>query len=1085
MENKKRQDNLFKALGLFIEAMRPYIISKLIEKNGPPWHKIYYETLTPQQKENWDLNIKNNSKPESLIDFHNLKGFAIRCKDTLKDDFPKDINKLPTWFEEIAETRNKCLHYIELDEIETQRSYSDMIQIARILHMPELEEDISALQDHRPPKTKSITPHEKGIIPWFKNVTPHSDIRTGLLDESIFAANLSEVVRGSGREIYLNSSFFFSKTFFTAGLKTTAKRVIHGLNGKQDAENRVITLQTGFGGGKTHALISLFHLVKMGKNAANFDYTHEILQYTGSPGFETANIAVFTNTTNDPTQGRTTDGLHIRTAWGEIAFQLGGPTAYETLRPNDENRTAPKGLFKKILQQTKPCLILIDELADYCVAASGIKVGESTLCDQTISFIQELSEAVSSSNQCVLVATLPASNTEVANSPNTAQILTSLSNRLSRVGADTKPIADHEIYEIIRRRLFENIGDTNRIEQVISTYMKLYQDLAGEVPISATHPEYREKLRDAYPFHPELIDMFRIRWASHHDFQRTRGVLRLLASITADLWKRQGSLTGTNALIHTSDIEFKNLDALTGQLKKLYGNGYDAVISADISGTSSNAFKIDNEKKEYGIYSLTQGTAATILLASFGSSGINQGTNIDEIKLCIMKPESFNHNNINGALDSLETSAHYLYYSSTGSKSKRYWFHTKPNMNILVNQTKNEINSTEINSEILKRLSSSTQKSKFFNILIDPSNDIPEQKKPTLIILNPLYAAPSDGLTEEIKHLIENLATKRGNNPRIFRNTFLFLLCTETGLSTLHSLLREFLASNKIIDDYQYQLEPDQKETLERKISETSSQIDKALIAAYCTTAKFSAQNGIETLKLDPIKENLSSQIDEYLSKQIKDSEWLIDKIGLNTLRTNNLLPTPGNPVKVSDIYDAFLRYDDKPMITGPDAVKNSIDEFCQKGVFAVTFGPIPGFTDLFYKRQIPSLDVTGEDYWLADKSIGFPPPVITTADAAPPGNGIENGPFIPQPGPEDTNKTEEPVNTYKSITVSGKADLSWYTQIFQGLILPLKDNNVEIEIKIKGSSTPSSPITETGELYTTIREMAYQWGLKFEKDAS
>ena len=108
---------------------------------------------------------------------------------------------------------------------------------------------------------------------WFKNVKPHQDIQDGHLDESRFAANLAEVADGSGREIYTNPDVFFQKTFFTSGLKNIAKRVVQGLNGGQDSENRVISLQTGFGGGKTHTLISLFHLAKWGKKAVNSEFT--------------------------------------------------------------------------------------------------------------------------------------------------------------------------------------------------------------------------------------------------------------------------------------------------------------------------------------------------------------------------------------------------------------------------------------------------------------------------------------------------------------------------------------------------------------------------------------------------------------------------------------------------------------------------------------------------------------------------------------------------------------------------------------------------------------------------------------------
>ncbi len=470
--SQKIQDNLFKALGLFIEAMRPYVVHILSQEVNEKWPAMYFDALTILQKENWNHAIKSGTTPENLIDFHNLKGFSLKYKDLLREDFGKKINSLPTWFEEIAEIRNKCYHHQELDDLEIQRGFNNIQIISKHLKMDELEVAIRNLQQNKEDveqaeKINFQVENASGLIPWFHNVKPHMDIRQGNLDESVFAANLAEVALGNGREIYQNPITFFSKTFFTLGLKTVARRVIKGLNGQEDAENRVISLQTGFGGGKTHTLISLYHIARMGDKALKSDYTKTLIEFTGEPKFSQANIAVFTNTTNDPTQGRNIDGINIKTFWGEIAFQLGGKEAYSIIKANDENRTSPKGLFKKVLEKTKPALILIDELADYCVAASGIQVGASSLADQTISFIQELSEAVSGTNNCVMVATLPASDSEVANSAQASQILTSLTNRLTRVGADTKPVADEEIFEVIRWRLFENLGNQDRLKKLL------------------------------------------------------------------------------------------------------------------------------------------------------------------------------------------------------------------------------------------------------------------------------------------------------------------------------------------------------------------------------------------------------------------------------------------------------------------------------------------------------------------------------------------------------------------------------------------------------------------------------------------
>lgn len=156
--------------------------------------------------------------------------------------------------------------------------------------------------------------------------------------------------------------------------------MVRALNG-EESENRVISLQTGFGGGKTHTLISLYHITKAGRSLLNSAYTAHLLNENIRPEYNDAKVAVFTNNTTDVAQGRTTEeGITIHTLWGELAYQLGGAEGYNKVRANDESRTAPSSsIFKPILAQNTPSLILIDELADYCNKANGIMVGKGTL----------------------------------------------------------------------------------------------------------------------------------------------------------------------------------------------------------------------------------------------------------------------------------------------------------------------------------------------------------------------------------------------------------------------------------------------------------------------------------------------------------------------------------------------------------------------------------------------------------------------------------------------------------------------------------------------------------------------------------
>lgn len=1087
-------DNMYKALGLFIEALRPYIVSVMQEEHGDEWEQFYIETLYDNQRTFWHQQRDSGQSAESLIDYQNIKKFAIQYRNVLEKDFGNNAKHLPTWFDEIKGLRNKCAHHQDITKTEASRAYTNMILIAEKSGMTDLKEALEELKDDKkkkkeePKKVDNEEPKKTykpgdGLMPWFKQVTPHLDIKQGRLDESVFAANLSEVSLGSGREIYQNPALFFEKTYFTAGLKTVAKRVIQGLNGNADAENRVISLQTGFGGGKTHTLISLFHMAKWGKKAKDSQHVKELLEYTGDPKFNKANVAVFTHQTNDPVQGRIADdGTHIHTLWGEIAWQLGGKEAYEILRANDEQKVAPKGdLLKRVLQKVKPGLILVDELADYCVAASGVQVVDSNLSDQTVSFMQILSETIAEMDKVVGVVTLPASEQEVGSSAQAKSILNTLENRLSRVGADTKPVADDEIFEVVRRRLFEDVGDEETIDQTVSAYMQMYEELWLELPPEARKGEYRKKLKASYPFHPELIDMFRVRWASYSDFQRTRGVLRLLGSIVSDLWKRRSSLPGHHALIHSSDVEFANLDALTGQVTKLNGNGYEAVITADVSGTSSNAYKIDEEKTEFGENRLTQGICATVMLGTFGRSGSNKGVNVKEIKLNVLRPDSFNHNNVNGSLDALESTAHYLYYSSTGSDEKYYWFQIQPNINILINQTRKEFDRSDVNAEILTKLRQHEQGINTFKTLINPDQDIPEQKKPTLIILSPKFLKENGDYNKQTKEYIKRIATKKGNSDRIYKNTLHFLVGSELGYSQLRDTIQEYLACERVRDEYKGQLEADQKEDLKKRQSEASKKIDTNLVNTYVNIVKYSANKGLKSLNVKTFKSRIDYQINSSIREYLIEEEWLIEGVGANTLKKHNLFPTTENPVQVKKAYEAFLRFDDKPLIMSIEAFRNSVLRYCENGAFAIAAGEEDEYTNVWLKEKPDFFDVVDETYWLVDSSVykkyKKTEPDVPTIDPADPtspsGTNIE----------EPDNSEEDAQQIIQKLKISGKVNLIDMSDVLS-FARALRDNRIRINVEIEAESTEANPLTEKSKQYTIAKESAKQLGLRFEEES-
>lgn len=1103
-------DNIFQALGIFLEAMRPYVV-KVMQKNfpGEPWEGEFFRRLTPEKQEMWGQAVRQGTEPILCIDYHNLSFLATKFRDELAVELggKGETFTFDTCMRELQQARNKCQHYTPLTDDEKDRAFSNMVTIANMLRMGDLKEELNRLRNRHtftpvavaPVAVTTVTPEpaKVGVIddgspltPWWRNCMPHYDIRSGALDESVFAANLNEVALGTGPEVYNNPTTFFQKTYITAGLRDITKRVVKALNG-EETENRVISLQTGFGGGKTHTLISIYHIVKGGANLLNSEACRGLLPADIQPQFNDAKVAVFTNNSTDVVQGRKVDEhLTIHTLWGEIAYQLGGKEAYESIRQNDEEMISPSSsLMKPILEKAGTSLILIDELATYCATAADKKTGGSNLFVQTNNFIQNLTEVVSQVPRSVLIATLPASQSEVANSSVGQQVLDSLQDRIVRVGASVKPVDDEEVFEVVRRRLFEQINDTEVIDKVAKRYKDMYHNRRNDLPDYCDKMEYANLIKKAYPFHPELINMFREGWGSDSKFQRTRGVLRLLASIVQDLWRRRESLTGTQALIHTADVAMGNLASLTGTITNLMGSQWETVMAADVYGTSSNARKIDelDPQSNIGQYRLAQGVATTLLMASIGAK-TNKGLDIKKLKLCVLRPNAFNHNDVDGVLNRLTECAHYLHSSKIGSAS--YWFESKANVNILLSQAKAEVKTDEINSEIQSRLKQSVGFVNGFNVLVCPSGDVPEQKQLSLVIMHPQYAMPVGDIPFTVQNAIKSIALHKGNSDRVYRNTILYLLASEAGRSTLNDKLEDYLACDRILLEKGGSLDKEQKADVQNRKADYNKQAGEALIRTYNTVVKCSANRGLERYELKNYASDFSTQLSHNLFDELAEEEWLIRGIGRNLLSRINMMPEPGRAISVKELYETFLRFDDKPMLVGSQAVIDAVNKFCANKLFNVAAGTDGHYTKVYEDSTVPFLDVTSEEWWLVDTSVR-PAASTTQGGATSAGTTSQGGNGTGTTGATSTTanggtsagggtQPTQSVKTYKKVEISGKVPVENYSQLFTSFIQTLKNNNISIEVTFKAKSTDANPLTENSATIKSVKESASQLGLNF-----
>ena len=264
--------------------------------------------------------------------------------------------------------------------------------------------------------------------------------------------------------------------------------------------------------------------------------------------------------------------------------------------------------------------------------------------------------------------------------------------------------------------------------------------------------------------------------------------------------------------------------------------------------------------------------------------------------------------------------------------------------------------------------------------------------------------------------------------------------------------------------------------------------VDEALIRAYNVAIKFSAKEGIYSYELKNYASDFSSQIRQNLMSEIQEEEWVIKSIGRNLLDRINMLPEPGKNVQVKDLYETFLRFDDKPMIIGPSAVIETVNRYCSNGVFNVAFGAPGKWSRIIENDTVPFLDVTSEDYWLVDTSVV--PETSGTSSGTETSNGSgtgtgnntnSNGSTSTGSSNGSTSTTES--KTYQSVTISGQIPLENYAQLFASFVQTLKNNNLKIEIKFTANTTGANPLSENSATVKSVKESASQLGLTFEAE--
>jgi predicted AAA+ superfamily ATPase len=721
------------------------------------------------------------------------------------------------------------------------------------------------------------------LKPWREIAEPHSDVREGKFQQAEFAADLSRVHARTANEEYQNPVLFFQRTFITEGMRLLLDSVVKRLAGK--GGDPVIQLQTAFGGGKTHTMLAVYHLAKGAAPASELQGVPPILDAAGVTELPKARIAVLdgVDLLSLASKPRIHDGCTVRTLWGELAWQLGGEASYERVKEADLTGTAPgKKELADMLAASAPCVILMDELVRYVSQFEEGKTLSGGTYDTQLSFVQALTEALKAVPTAVLLASLPFSDRE-AGSQQGVKALRALEHYFGRVQALWKPVATEEAFEIVRRRLFTNINDKLAMESVCRAFADYYIANREDFPQETQDSKYFERLVHAYPIHPEVFDRLYEDWSTLDNFQRTRGVLKLMAKVIHRLWK-----DGNNdPLIMPGSVPLMDADTRNEAIYYL-PQGWDPVIERDVDGERSETWEIENKDTRFGSVQACRRTARTIFLGSaphsvqIASNQLVRGLELERVLLGVAQPGQ-QVNLYKDALRRLSDRLHYLNHANN-----RFWLDTRPNLRREMEERKRRFQDKEdVFPTIRERVQRSFASGVFGGIhIFTGSGDVPDDWALRLVVLPPDAAFSKSGQSLAVERATEILK-KRGDQPRFKQNRLIFVAAGYDSVSRLKDHVRSYLAWRSIVGDYkdnrivldnlmakQAQASLEQaEETVRRMIRETY----KWLLAPVqeARPGKGLSEVMWEHFPLNPGAQNWSQEIERVLKEnELLITEW-------------------------------------------------------------------------------------------------------------------------------------------------------------------------------------------------------------------
>ena len=834
-------------------------------------------------------------------------------------------------------------------------SAAEAVDVERLkMELLRVRYDEQTRQERRKQASLPLARAAGALKPWREVVTPHPDVASGRYEQAEFAADLWQVHLGQGTTEYRDPEEFYRRTYLTESLRRMLSGAVLRLTGR--GGDPVVQLQTNFGGGKTHSMLALYHLfsgITPGELAGMDAVMHDVGESTLP---DVRRVVLVGNRISPGNPVTKPDGTIVRTLWGEMAWQLGGAAAHRRIAKDDEHATSPGDALRQLLVDYGPCLILIDEWVAYARQLHDESDLPGGSFETLFTFAQALTESVKLAGNCLLVISLPASDTPA--SPHAQaddlevggqrgrEALARLRNVVGRIESSWRPASAEEGFEIVRRRLFEPFHDAAQFRDrdvVTRAFADFYRRQQDEFPRECREADYEKRLKSAYPIHPEIFDRLYTDWSTLVTFQRTRGVLRLMAAVIHSLWEkgdRHPLILPAHLSMDDPRVQF--------ELTRYLPDHWVPVIEKDVDGPRSLPVQTDGKFPNLGKSSACRRVARTVYLGSApGVGAAHRGIEDRRIRLgCVLPGESTAV--FGDALRRLASTATYLYQDGS-----RYWYDTRPTVTKLAGDRAEQLKGDpeRATQAILQRLRAALRSAGGFSRIhvgAQSGQDVPDERETRLVVLGtdrPHRRGADSPALAAAGEILES----RGTSPRLYRNTLVFLAPDETRLQDLDEAVRRHLAWESILAERErLDLSPHQMKQAEIQRDAAAATVTARLPETYQWLLTPAQQEANEPASWETARLAGQGEFAERAFRRLQSDDLLAASFAGSRLKMElDRVPLwrGGDHVSLQRIIEDFASYLYLPRLLGPEVVLRAVAD----GVGLITWDPDGlGYADSF-----------------------------------------------------------------------------------------------------------------------------------------